>query len=60
MNNAGTGRPLSLSDSTIDDLEQFLDVHVKGPFNITQRALQAITKSKGTNFGAFSVTEFEF
>ena len=24
-----------------------MDIHVKGPFNITQRALPAITKSKG-------------
>ena len=50
VNNAGSGRPTTVSDSTIDYLEESIDVHVKGPFNITQRALPAITKGKGLNF----------
>ena len=49
VNNAGSGRPTTVSDSTMDNLEESIDVHVKGPFNITQRALPAITKSKGLN-----------
>ena len=47
MNNAGGGKPIQLLDCTIDDLEPMLDVNTKAPFNITQKALPAITKSKG-------------
>ena len=45
VNNAGYGGPENNPD--IEFLEKMLDVHLKGPFNITQRALPAITKSKG-------------
>ena len=47
VNNAGSGEPKGILDVDIDDLEKMLDVHLKGPFNITQKALSAITKSKG-------------
>ena len=45
VNNAGYGGPEN--NPGIEFLEKMLDVHLKGPFNITQRALPAITKSKG-------------
>ena len=44
VNKAGYGGQESLD---IEWLKKMLDVHLKGPFNITQRALPAITKSKG-------------
>lgn len=47
MNNAGSGEPKGILDVDIGDLEKMLDVHLKGPFNITQRALPAIIKSRG-------------
>ena len=47
VNNAGATQLKAIPDLTSEDLDQMLDLHVKGPFNITQRALPAITKSKG-------------
>ena len=37
----------------VEDMEKMLDVHLKGPSNITQRAFPAITKSKGQLFDFF-------
>ena len=34
-------------DLKSEDLDKMLDIFVKGPFNITQRAIPAIIKSKG-------------
>ena len=47
VNNAGATQLKIIPDLTSEDLDQMMDLHVKGPFNITQRALPAITKSKG-------------
>ena len=47
VNNAGATQLKTIPDLTSEDLDQMMDIHVKGPFNITQRALPAITKSKG-------------
>ena len=47
VNNAGSSQPKGVLNVDVEDLEQMLDVHLKGTFNITQRALRAITKSKG-------------
>ena len=47
VNNAGSSQPKGVLNVDVEDLEQMLDVHLKGAFNITQRALPAITKSKG-------------
>ena len=44
VNNAGATQLKTIPDLKSEDL------HVKGPFNITQRALPAITKSKGEGF----------
>ena len=40
----------AIPDLTSEDLDQMMDLHVKGPFNITQRALPAIIKNKGERF----------
>ena len=53
VNNAGGGKPIRLLDCTIDDLESMLEVNTKAPFNITQKALPAITKSKGESLFLF-------
>ena len=47
VNNAGATQLKTIPDLTSEDLDQMMDIHVKGPFNITQRALPAITESKG-------------
>ena len=50
VNNAGSDQMKGIMDVEIEDLEKMLDVHLKGPFNITQRTLPTITKSKGELF----------
>ena len=50
VNNAGSEQTKGILDMEIEDLDKMLDVHLKGPFNITQRALPTITKSKGELF----------
>ena len=39
LNNAGTGLHASLEDTTYDELEDMLAIHVKGPFFLTQSLL---------------------
>ena len=47
VNNAGATQLKTIPDLTSEDLDEMMDLHVKGPFNITQRALPAIIKTKG-------------
>ncbi|NLQ17737.1 SDR family oxidoreductase [Marinomonas sp. M1K-6] len=42
LNNAGTGMHASLEDTTYEELEDMLAIHVKGPFFLTQALLPFI------------------
>ena len=42
LNNAGTGLHASIEETSIDDLDDMLNIHVKGPFFFTQKLLPLI------------------
>lgn len=42
LNNAGTGLHTSIEETSIDDLDDMLNIHVKGPFFLTQKLLPLI------------------
>lgn len=42
LNNAGTGLHTSIEETSIDDLDDMLNTHVKGPFFFTQKLLPLI------------------
>lgn len=44
LNNAGTGLHASLEETSLEQLEDMLSIHVKGPFYLTQQLLPAIKK----------------
>ncbi|MDW6005442.1 SDR family NAD(P)-dependent oxidoreductase [Vibrio mangrovi] len=42
LNNAGTGLHMNIEETSIDDFDDMLNIHVKGPFFFTQKLLPLI------------------
>ncbi|WP_165313063.1 SDR family NAD(P)-dependent oxidoreductase [Vibrio ziniensis] len=60
FNNAGTGLHATIEDTSVDDLVEMFDTHVKGPFVFTQKMLPLI-KSGGHIVNVSSgLTRFSF